>query len=385
MKKVVLFLIMAVVALSSCQKIDLYEIDFDELNPSNDGVLKISVAGGPLDNGGLKSNGDTVNIEGGYTYNFSYTSTVPMLQVQWTFHNNGETSNEEMPHNYYGRNFIVSKVSLIGVDENGVSHGAEIWLNVLPRLAGPPVIHHATQNIGNGIFRQEFWLYKNGAFFGPGSGYKVNGTPTNWVLTDIPVADTNYRLHNNQLIAITDEQVGKWVKVFFDSPPGNVQVAPLIRVLNDYGVQWASFKGSNFVDTNVPGLLLYSVDNNGNVTPNGGTVIVERPGIGGDDYIRFDISGNQFIIYQNNGPNAPTPWIQFKINELWSSSNIYLTNPVTNFPNWSKYVINISSLPVVVQFGSDISAQVPNENNGLSAYFDHIFGGIFISLAQMQP
>lgn len=389
MKKLYLLMILAVVAFSSCQKIDLYEINFDDLNPENDRVLKIAVSGGALEEGSFKStatlNGDTVAIEGGFAYNFAYSSSVPMQQVQWTFHNIGATSNEEMPHNYYGRNFFVSKVSLVGVDENGTAHGAEIWLNVLPRLAGDPVIHHATQNLGNGMFRQEFWLYKNGAFFGPGSGYKFNGTPTNWVLTDIPASDTNYRMQNGQLLTMPNDEMGKWVKAYFDSPVGNVQVAPLIRILNDYGTQWANFKGSAYADANNPGLLLYEVASNGSVTPVGGSTVVEMPGIGGDQYLRFSLNDDNVIIYQYNGPSAPNPWIQFKVNEVWSSSNVYLTATVANYPEWSQCTVARTSLPRVMRFGSDINDQLPNENNELSDFWDNVYGGLFLSLASIEP
>ena len=388
MKKLYLLMILAVVAFSSCQKIDLYEIDFGDLNPENDGVLKIAVSGGALEEGSFKStatlNGDTVAIEGGFAYNFAYSTSIPMQQVQWTFHNTGATSNEEMPHNYYDRNFFISKVSLIGVDENGTSHGAEIWLNVLPRLAGDPVIHHATQNLGNGIFRQEFWLYKNGAVFGPGSGYKFNGTPTNWVLQDIPAADTNYRMQNGQLVAMPDNEMGKWVKAYFDSPAGDVQVAPLIRILDDYGTQWANFKGSAYVDGNNPGLLLYEVANDGSVTPVGGSTVVQMPGVGGDQYLRHDLTETHAIIYQYNGPNAPNPWIQFKVNEIWSSSNVYLTSSVEGYPEWSKYTVPLASFPIVVKFGSNINDQIMNPNNMLSDYWDNLYGGLFIAFAQIE-
>ncbi len=380
-------LVAMLITLFGCQKLEY--VEFEDLNPANDGVLKISVSGGPTN--GLKSSattGDTITIEGGNQYLFSYTSTVAINTVQWSFSNNGNTSNEHMPSNMYTRNFVISSVTLVAIDVNGTSHTSTIWLNNLPRVAGDPIIWKGKTLISSGIYKQEFWVYKNGAYMSP-VDYRMKGNITNppWsVLPIIPPADTNYRLENGNLYAMTGGENGHWTKVFIESSINfDVEVAPLIRLVSGIGEQWASFKGSQFVHSNNYGLMIFHVDASGNVSTTGGGNNNAMPGLGGDAIIRFDVSSTNITIYQYNGSAFTTisPWIQFKVNDSWSTP-MYASTVVTGYPNWSKYVIAKSDLPKSLRFGSYINNGNVNANNVNSIFYDDIYKHIYVTLANVQ-
>ena len=381
MKKLVSFAMVALLVFS-CSKIDLLDMDFDP-NAPNDGVLKILVSGPGED--GLKSTsatmGDTVKIEGGNTYNFSYESTIPMQSVQWTFSNNGNTSQDNLASNHYQRVFTVSFVTLVGVDENGTQHSAQIWLNNLPRVAGDPILYKGKTFLGANLYRQEFWVYKNGAYMAP-LNYKFKGniTSPSWtVLIDIPSADTNYRMSGNQLYAMPSGQTGHWVKVYLDTPTNfSAEVAVLVRLTQNVGEQWASFKGSQFVRSDNFGKWVFYVDADGNVVPEGGSTS-SMPGQGGDDLIRFSINSNFVSIFQKNEANAISPWIQFSYNDSWATP-VYASTPVNEFPGWSEYVISKDNLPARAQYGGNINTMSPNPNMGSSIYYDQIYGGLYIDI-----
>lgn len=387
MKKFVWAIVAIVmIALSSCQKQEY--VEFDDLNPQDDGVLKIAISDGPLA-GSLKSssaiNGDTVRIEGGNVYSFTYTSTIPMNSVQWTFSNNNNVVTDPLASNYYGRQFIVSTVTLVGVDNQGVPHQAQLHLNCLPRVQGDPVIYKGKTYLAPGLYRSEFWLYKNGAFMEDGD-YKLKGNTTSppWTtLLTIPTADTNYRMENNQLYPMPSGQNGHWIKVFIDNPTSfDVQVAPLIRISNTYGEQWASFKGSGWVTSDNYGMLKYHVDANGDVTPINGSGGLDLPGIGGDNYIRYGVPGNgNIIIYQNNETpfSGCSPWIQFNYNDSWATPML-ASYQAAGFPNWSQYELPITDLPKCARFGSYIQTGTPNSNNSSCLYWNDVYGYLFLDL-----
>ena len=380
-----LFLFMVALLAFACTKVEY--TDFDGLNPQDDGVLKISVSGGPL--GLTKSTlnqGDTIVIEGGNVYNFSYSSSVAMTSVQWTFENNGTTSNEIMPSNYYARVFSLSSVTLVGIDGNGNAHQAQIWLDNRPRVGGDPILYKGKTLLTAGYYRQEFWIYKNGAYFTAGN-YLLKGNVTSppWQTSIvIPPADTNYRLENGQLYVMPSGENGHWTKVFIDSPVNfDAEVAPLVRMSSGLGEQWASFKGSQFVNASNYGLMRYHVDANGDVTPSGGNNLI-MPGLGDDDVLRFEINQNDtsLTIYQNNEQpfSGISPWIQFKDNDSWATP-LHVSSAVEGFPNWSKYTLPLSSLPVRARFGSIIANPVANNNNASSIYYDQIYKDLFVNIS----
>ncbi len=388
MKKMIKFgaLMVAMLIIGfSCTKKEL--IDFDNLNPQNDGVLKISVSGGPLGSQvkSTSSMGDTINIEGGNVYNFAFTSTIEMTSVQWTFHNNNTTSQEKMPSNRYERIFTVSSVTLVGVDINGNAHQAQVWLNNLPRVGGPPILWKGKVLLAPGLYQEEFWAYKNGAYMTP-ADYRIKGnitTPPWQTLLTIPPVDTNYRMENGQLYIMPGGENGHWVKMFLNcSINFDVEVAPLIRVTTNLGEQWASFKGSQYVNANNYGLMRFHVDGNGDVTASGGNNAT-MPGLGDDAYLRFGINNDtSLIIYQNNEQafNSISPWIQFKENDSWATP-LHSTYAVPDFPNWSKFTVSVSSLPLRARFGSNITNPISNSNNVNSIYYDVIYRDLFIDVA----
>lgn len=386
MKKIRLFLSFAIVALLivACSKIDLIDMDLDE-NAPNDGVLKILVSGNFGDDhksSAAVAANDTIKIEGGNTYNFSYQSSLEMTTVQWTFSNNGNTSQERLASNRYERAFTISKVTLVGVDQSGQSHSAVIWLNNLPRANGDPVLYKGKQLLSGNLYRHEFWLYKNGAYVAPLPYlFKGNVTSPPWTnLVTIPAADTNYRMSGNQLYTMPSGQTGHWVRVYIDSPTNFMaELAPLVRITQDVGEQWASFKGSLFVNSSNYGLIKYYVNSNGDVVPEGGTSNA-MPGQGGDGIIRFEDSGSNLIIFQKNESDALNPWIQFSHNDSWSTP-VYTSTPLTLFPTWSKYTIAKSELPVRAQFGGNINTMVVNTNISSSSFYDAVYGGLYIAVA----
>ncbi len=390
MKKIlnlVASLMLLLFVFSACQKIDY--IDPDSINANNDGVIKINVSGGPL-SGGVKSAtalGDTVIIEGGNVYTFSYTSTVTMSSVLWTFGNNGTTSTAAMPTNRYERTFVISSVTIVGTDAGGTAHTASIWLNNLPRAGGDPIIWAGKTVVSTGVYREEFWIYKNGAYFTPlDYKYKGNVTTPPWgSLITIPPADTNYRVDGNLIYPMPAGETGHWVKVLIDNPINfDAEVAPLIRVTASLGEQWCNFKGSTFVNNTNFGLMRYHVDANGNVSTTGGGQNPLMPGVGGDNYVRFDVSQNglNIIIYQNNEVsfNGISPWIQFKNNDSWSTP-LHASLAVTGFVNWSKYEIPVLDLPKRARFGSNMAAPTINPNNTSSIFYDPIYKDLFIDIS----
>lgn len=380
----------AMIMLSSCQKQEF--VEFDDLNPQDDGVLKIAVTGGPL-GGGLKSssaiNGDTINIEGGNTYSFTYSSTLTITSVEWTFSNNNNVVSDKLASNYYARQFIVSSVTLVGMDNQGNYHQSILYLNCLPRVSGDPILFKGKTYLAPGLYRSEFWLYKNGAWM-ENVPYKIKGNMTNpaWtVMLDIPIADTNYRMENNQLYPMPAGQTGHWIKVFIDNEVNSdVQAAPLIRISNTYGEQWASFKGSNWVTSDNYGMLKYHTDANGDVTPINGGGGLTLPGIGGDNYIRYALPGNNnVIIYQNNETSFSgcSPWIQFNYNDAWATPMLTSYQSV-GFPNWSQYELPIADLPKCARFGSHIQTGVPNPNNSSCIYWNNVYGYLFLDLEVVE-
>lgn len=387
MKKILNFcalLALMLFVFSACQKIEYVEPDE---NAANDGVLKISVSGGPLGAGVKSANslGDTIVIEGGNVYTFSYTSSVTMNSVLWTFGNNSTTSTAVMPTNKYERAFAISSVTLVGVDAGGVSHQAQIWLNNLPRAGGDPIIWAGKTLISAGVYREEFWLYKNGAYMTP-LDYKFKGnvtTPPWGPLVTIAPADTNYRMEGNQLYAMPAGENGHWVKILIDNPINfDAEVAPLIRVTTSLGEQWANFKNSQFVNSSNFGLMHYHVDANGNVSTSGGGNPL-MPGVGGDNYLRFDVNQNgaNVVIYQNNEAafTSISPWIQFKNNDSWATP-VHASLAVAGFPNWSKYEIPVLDLPKRARFGSVMATPTPNPNNLSSIFYDPIYKDLFIDI-----
>lgn len=383
-------LAIVMIILSSCQKQEY--VEFDDLNPQDDGVLKISVSDGPL-GGGLKSssaiNGDTVSIEGGNVYSFTYSSTITMNSVQWTFSNNGNTSSDPLASNYYGRQFIVSNVTLVGVDNQGVAHQAQLHLNCLPRVDGDPVLYKGKTYLAPGFYRSEFWIYKNGAWMENNIPYKIKGNFTSpaWtVFLDIPIADTNYRMENNQLYPMPSNQTGHWVKVFIDNAVNSdIEAAPLVRLSALHGEQWANFKGSIWANPANLGMLKYHVDANGDPTPNGSSGL-NLPGIGGDNYIRYGLPGNgNIIIYQNNETpfSVCLPWIQFNVNDSWATPMLS-SYQTTGFPNWSQYEIPISEMPKKARFGSNIQNGTPNPNNSSCLYWDNVYKYLFLSVEVVE-
>lgn len=383
-------LAIAMIVLSACDKQEY--VEFDNLDPQNDGVLKIAVSGGPLA-GGLKSsnalNSDTIRIEGGNVYSFTYTSTIPMTSVQWTFGNNNNVVSDQLASNYYGRQFFISTVTLVGIDNQGNAHQAQIYLNCFPRVDGDPIIYKGKTYLAPGLYRSEFWVYKNGAYMEAGD-YKLKGNTTSpaWTtLLTIPPADTNYRMEDNQLYAMPSGQNGHWVKVMIDNPINfDVQVAPLIRVSNTYGEQWASFKGSGWVTSDNYGMLKYRVDGNGDVTPINGGGGMTLPGIGGDNYIRYAFPGNgNVIIYQNNETpfNGSSPWIQFQANDSWATPMLASSQAV-GFSNWSQYQISAADFPKKAQFGSYIQTGVPNPNNASCIYWNDVYKYLFLDIIEVS-
>jgi hypothetical protein len=308
-----------------------------------------------------------------------------MNSVQWTFGNNGNTSSEVMPSNYYARVFTVSSVTLVGVDVNGNAHQAKIWLDNYPRIGGDPILYKGKTLLTAGYYRQEFWIYKNGAYFTAGN-YLLKGNTTSppWQTSIIiPPADTNYRMENGQLYAMPSGENGHWTKVFIDGPVNfDVEVAPLIRISPSFGEQWASFKGSQFVNASNYGLMRYHVDANGDVTPSGGNNLLV-PGISGDNIIRLDISPDKstLTIYQNNEVyfGSCSPWIQFKENDSWATQ-LFATTTVSGFDNWSKTTVMTSTLPRRLRFGSYIATPTPNVNNVNCTYYDNVYHDIFINV-----
>lgn len=387
MKKHIFFLlaIMAVMFFSKCSKLEL--LDIDGIDAPNDGVLTILVSGGPDD--GLKSvsasNGDTINIEGGNVYNFAYQSTIPMSQVQWTFSNNNTVSQDHLANNYYGRAFVISKVTLSGFDENGDPHMAELWLNNLPRVGGDPILYKGKTALGGNLYRHEFWMYKNGAYVAD-TNYQLKGNMTSppWTtVITIPAADTNYRMSGDVLYPMPSNQNGHWIKVQINGTTNsNVEAAPLIKNVPALGEQWASFKGSQFVSPDNYGMMKYYIDAQGDITPGGGPILT-LPGQGGDNVIRLSIIGSNVIIYQYNGLSAPSPWIQFKTNDSWATP-VLSSTPMSNYPGWSQYTKPISEFPVRVQFGSNMTTMTINPNISSSVYYDGVYGGLYLSLTGIE-
>lgn len=382
--KISMFLAASLLALFACTKVELN----DQINsiPQNDGVLRIIVSGGPLSRlaKSTAATGDTVPIEGGNVYTFTYNSSVAMKTLQWNFSNNGTTSSEPMVSNRYERVFTISSVTLIGVDINGNAHQALIWLDNLPYVGGDPIIYRGKTLLSNGLYQQEFWIYKNGAYMTP-LNYEIKGnitTPPWQTALIVPAADTNYRLENGQLYVMPVGENGHWIKVYLISPANfDVEAAPLIRVSPTLGEQWASFKRSKFVNASNYGLMRYYVDGNGDVTPSNGNNLLQ-PGLGGDNYLRFDLSGSNLIIYQNNEQsfNAISPWIQFKQNDSWATP-LQASTVVTGFPNWSRYEVAFTALPLRARFGSNITNPVTNPNNTSSLFYDMIYKDLFISVS----
>jgi len=356
------------IAFSGCRKIEC--VDLNNEVDDNGITLKCMTSQG-------YTTSDSIVGLANKTYLFKVTTSFEATNIQVLL-SNGVTivPNAEGFFQNIWTNAGVSTLIITAIDVNGQSHSNTWNCRMLVAWNDPIKFMSVTPISGSNYYSVVMACSKNGIPFN-GGDYRYTGSITVpiWQTTEIPVADTNYRIENNTLYAVPTGQVGSWICIRFNIVPGSYEMG--VGKYKDGSLTWGSFYNSMFVPSSEPTLIKFSLSQTGVITS--GATSSEMPGNIGDQgdgpVLRFEENENgTWNMYVNNNEpfsSLTSPFVKYLgNNEVWQSP--ILQSPVANYPNWGMVVL-ATPLPddLRLQFGNN--SNIPLNVNGTmsnSLYWD---------------
>ncbi|MGE5425979.1 MAG: hypothetical protein ACM3PZ_02810 [Bacillota bacterium] len=165
--------------------------------------------------------------------------------------------------------FGITALTVIAKDLNGATYSKVYIVKAGDYSAGGGVLVRWISSIKNGSsYDVTFALQKSGMIRNK-QNYAYVGTNVGWQWPiTISSYDTNYRLADNNTLERVYNEFAPWISVRVTNVPGNYRMGVGKYDANGKLI-WGSFPGSSYaLDAADPTMLYYTLDSNGNVTPN---------------------------------------------------------------------------------------------------------------------
>ncbi len=306
-------------------------------------------------------------------YSAMSISGVNIVAWQWEFAENNSTysgKTVEFWHNLAPG--VVTQVSLLGLDDQGSQHLAQINVKIVYSLDGlPGLMFVSSSPVGDGTYNVVFASHKKG-MRGINGVYGYTGTVNSWEIQTVAAQDTNFNWDQGQLVPVTNGS-GKFIALRVNLYPADYEIHAGKIDPNDpsnllWATNWGIYQNGKF-----------TLHSDGSVSP---VADVDLPGDNGDEgqnaIIRYTITDSSIVVFTNDFMDANTAFIQ-----LQDSSGVWqapiLEDSVTNFSNWKKKEINFSDFPIpgllIFRFGLDINNPDATLSNNMSqsSYWDNDF------------
>ncbi len=273
-------------------------------------------------------------------------------------------------------------ISVTAVLSNGSTENMTfLVISVLDISEGDPVQFFVTPN-GN-QWNVLFLLSKERVRHATDTNFYYNGSISDWEQVAIPPADKRYIIGTNGIPQRTND-VGKFIGV--NLTMGSNHNGEYTMALIHSGNNWADFSGSAFIRQSNPGLLYFSFTN-GVIVPQGDAYYANFPGATGDNYFRFEQSGDNLVMFFKLDNNYTSSAFVVRQLEGGAYSAPIAMWPVNDHPQWGQIQIPIEDVQgkiLGLRYGPNSSQpNVYSEGMTNSFFYDNFFQQLRLSLINL--